>query len=106
MYLIGLYGSSVLVRPVNGIPSLTIGVTKLGDNNVLVRPVNGIPSLTIGVTKLGDNNEHVLLQEMGSWLLVNTLSHSHDMVWVGRCDGGRATDGCGLWCVLQPHVNT
>ena len=30
VYLIGPYGSSVLVRPVGGIPSMTRGVAKLG----------------------------------------------------------------------------
>ena len=69
VYPIGLYGSSVLVRPVDGKPSLMRGVVKLGDN------------------------EHVLL--------VNTLSHWHDMVWVGHCGGGRTTNGRGVPQILS-----
>ena len=40
VYLIGPYRSSVLVQPVDGIPSLTRGVAKLGDNNEHVLLVN------------------------------------------------------------------
>ena len=54
-------------------------------SSVLVRLVDSKLSLARGVGKLGDKNEHLDL-----------LSYSNDMVWVGCCDGGSTTDGCGI----------